>query len=42
MKTLSFSNPSTAFMVAFTLMKEGKQAKLYKKNNLWYVKEIKQ
>lgn len=37
MKSLSYSSPSTAFLVAFTLMKEGKQAKLYKQTGMWHV-----
>lgn len=41
MKSLSYSSPSTAFMVAFTLMKEGKQAKLYKEAGMWHVQQLK-
>lgn len=37
MKSLSYSSPSTAFMVAFTLMKERKKAKLYKEAAMWHV-----
>lgn len=38
---LSYSSPSTAFMVALTLMKQGKQAKLYKEAGMWHVQQIK-
>lgn len=41
METVSFSDARIAFVRAYVRIQEGKQVKLYKENNIWYVEEIK-